>query len=286
MAVYKRGYEPYSGPLTREWPRFLVIARHAYGSVFESRFMLLFFFVCAIYPIALAIIIYLPFNGGAAALLKGHRILESDPRLFLHFLNWQGGMAYMLAGFLGPGLIAPDLANGALPLYFSRPFSRAEYVLGKMSVLAILISAITWVPGLLLFGFAAYLEGPRWLAANYGIAAAVFFGSWLWIAALCLLAMALSAWVKWRVAAGALIFAVFFVAAGFGEAIRESMHHTSAGRLLNLAADIETIWGWMLGVDPGRDLSPWSAFLALAVVCGLCYWLLARKLRAYHVERA
>jgi ABC-2 type transport system permease protein len=285
MAVYKRGYEPYAGPLTPQRARFLVIARHAFRSVFDSRFMITFFVIAAIYPLALAIIVYLPFNAGAAALLRGHRILESDAQLFLHFLNWQGTMAFMLAGFLGPGLIAPDLANGALPLYFSRPFSRAEYLFGKMSVLAILISAMTWVPGLLLFGFAAYLEGPKWLAANYHLAPALFAGSWIWIVLLCLLAMAMSAWVKWRIAAGALIFGVFFVAAGFGEALNNAAD-TRAGRLLNISADIETVWGAMLGVDPDRGITPAGALLALAVLSALCYWLLARKLRAYHVERA
>ncbi len=285
MAVYKRGYEPYDGPLTPEWSRCLAIARHAYRSVFESRFMIAFFVAAAIYPIVMAIIVYVPFNSGAASILGGRKIMASDGRLFLHFLNWQGMMAYLLARFLGPGLIAPDLANGALPLYFSRPFSRAEYVLGKMAVLAILISAITWVPGLLLFGFTAYLEGAKWLAANYSMAVALFFGSWMWIAILCLLAMAMSAWVKWRIAAGALIFALFFVAAGFGEAIYHSTGMRE-GRLINIGAVIETLWGWMLGADPGRGISPGEAALALACLCGLCYWLLVRKLRAYHVERA
>ena len=51
--------------------------------------------------------------------------------------------------------MSPDLRNNGLPLYLSRPFSRTEYVLGKMSVLLILLSAITWVPGLLLFLFQA-----------------------------------------------------------------------------------------------------------------------------------
>ena len=56
-----------------------------------------------------------------------------------------------LTAFVGPGLVSPDLANSALPLYFCRPFSRAEYVLGKCAVSVQLLSLITWVPGLILF---------------------------------------------------------------------------------------------------------------------------------------
>ncbi len=285
MAVYRRGYEPYTGTLTPGWSRFLVIARQAYRGVFDSKFMITFFVASAIYPIVLAIIVYLPFNAGAAAFLQGKKIIASDYHLFFHFLNWQGTLAYMLTGFLGPGLVSPDLVNGALPLYFSRPFSRAEYVIGKTSVLAILISAITWVPGLAVFAFTAYLEGPAWLAANYRIAVALFFGSWLWIAVLCLLAMALSAWVRWRVAAGALIFGVFFVAAGFGAAVN-GMLSTHAGYLLNIAMVIATIWARMFGAPADAGISTGAALCSLATGCGICYWLLVRKLRAYHVERA
>ena len=46
------------------------------------------------------------------------------------------------------------------------------------------------------------------------IASGIFFGAWVWILLLALLALALSAWVKWKPAAGALMFGVFFVAGG------------------------------------------------------------------------
>ena len=53
---------------------------------------------------------------------------------------------------LAPVLVSPDLVNGALPLYLSRPFSRAPSTCSaRPAVLLILLSLITWVPGLLLF---------------------------------------------------------------------------------------------------------------------------------------
>ena len=54
---------------------------------------------------------------------------------------------------------------------------------------------------------------------NSSLAVGLFFGSWVWMLVLALMALALSAWVKWKPAAGALMFGVFFVAAGFGVAI-------------------------------------------------------------------
>ena len=57
----------------------------------------------------------------------------------------QGTLAFLLTTLVGPSLIAPDLSNGALPLYLSRPFSRIQYVAGKMIVLLLLLSLITFM---------------------------------------------------------------------------------------------------------------------------------------------
>ncbi len=284
MAVYKRGYEPYDGPLTPEWSRFLIIARYAYRRVFESRFLISFFVTCAIWPLICVAMIYLPYNGAVMEWIGRRAQLPIDAGFFLRFLTWQGTLAYMLTGFIGPGLVAGDMTNNGLPLYFCRPFSRAEYVIGKMSVLAILISLITWVPGLLLFAFKGYLEGPGWALDNLRLAMALFVGSWIWILTLCFLALAMSAWVRWRIAAGALIFGIFFVAAGFGQAINASMH-TNTGFVFNIAAVIGTIWSSLFGLG-ARMISAPLAWSALIVACASCYFLLARKLRAYHVERS
>jgi len=67
-------------------------------------------------------------------------------------------------------LVTPDFANGAMPLYFSRPFSRAEYVGGRITVLLILLSLITWVPGVVLFAIQASIEGWDWTQANFWLA--------------------------------------------------------------------------------------------------------------------
>ncbi len=285
MAVYKRGYEPYEGRLTPQRWRFLIIARYAWRRLFDSRWLLIYLVLCSISPVVCAVLIYLPQNAVVGELLGKFRMLQVDPEFFRKFLSGQGQLAFILAGFVGPGLVSPDLTNNALPLYLCRPFSRTEYVLGKMSVLALLISAITWIPGLLLFGFQSYLAGFAWMAENWWIAMAIFVGSWIWILTLCLLALAMSAWVKWKLVAGTLIFVIFFVAAGFAEAISAALH-TDLGHVLNLFEVIRTIWYGLFRETEGLRLPIWVAWTALAVFCAVCYLLLNKKLRAYHVERS
>jgi ABC-2 type transport system permease protein len=285
MAVYKRGYEGYQGKLTPEWSRFLVIARQAYRRVFDSKLMLTFLVLCFGPPAVYAVIVYLPHNAGALQIFNIRRLLSIDAAFFYHFIATQGFLAFLLTAFLGPGLISADLANNALPLYFCRPFSRAEYVAGKMSVLAILLSAITWIPGLLLFAFQSYLEGWAWFHQNFYIGAALFVGSWIWILLLSLLALAMSAWVKWKLAAGALILASIFVTAGFGEAM-SAMLHTESGGLINILKDMDAVWFSLFRLANRTGLSFEAAVGALMAVSGLCLYLLARKIRAYEVERA
>src|SRR5262249_49168447 len=133
-----------------------------------------------------------------------------------------------------------DLTNNALPLYLCRPFTRAEYVIGKMSVLAILISAITWIPGLLLFIFNSYLEGASWFASNIWIAGAILLASLLLIGVYSLLSMAFSAWIKWRLAASAALFGLFMISNAVGLTINE-LFRTKWGSFFNLTMLFSTI---------------------------------------------
>ena len=209
-------------------------------------------------------------------------VLSIDNKFFFNFMSVQGVFAFLLTAFAGPGLISPDLANGALPLYFCRPFSRAEYVLGKSSVLVILLSQITWVPGLVLFVMQACLVGPSWAWSNLWIAGSLVTSSLIWIAILSLLAMALSAWVKWRIVAGALLLGVMFFGAGFGEAINAVLR-TQSGHFLNVAYLMGTVWNGLFQVDSEHAIPVVQAWVALLAYCAICLGLLMRKVRAYEV---
>src|SRR6185503_4410597 len=108
-------------------------------------------------------------------------LITIDNSFFRFFAYAQGIFAFFMALLIGPPLVARDLRNNALPLYLCRPFSRTEYVVGKMSVVMILLSAITWVPQLLLFLFQAYQEGFTWFKDNLWIASAILLASVVWI---------------------------------------------------------------------------------------------------------
>ncbi|PYT29404.1 MAG: hypothetical protein DMG58_16360 [Acidobacteria bacterium] len=288
MAVYKRSYRGYAGSVTSEWSRFAIIPRYAYRGLFRSKIMTAFFVICFIPPLVFLFLIYLANNIGSFARVFGVTGATSpfavDGEFFATYLGIQAALSFVLTAFVGPGLISGDLANRALPLYLSRPFTRAEYVIGKMSVLLMLLSLITWVPGLILFGAQGVMGGREWLSHNVWVAWAVFAGSWIWILVISLLALALSAWVKWRIAAGALLLAVFFVAAGFGEAINAVLE-VHWGRLINLMYLFATVWNRLFRTRETFEISEASAWLMLGLICAACLALLNRKLRAFEVVK-
>src|SRR5580658_7478472 len=301
MAVYKKTYRPYEGELTPGWSRFLVIPRYAFGELQSRRFLTIFYIASFIYPLVCALIIYVRHNASALTLLgvqQGARgLISINVTFFISMLGWQSMLALFLAAFIGPGLVSPDLANNALSLYLARPFSRTEYVLGKMSVLAILMSLMTWVPGLLLFGLQAYLEGGGWARDNARIIWGFFLGAWVWIILLSLLSLALSAWVKWKPAAGALVFGVFFVAAAFGATIN-AVQRTTWGSLFNIGYLVGSVWVQLMEgatrttngavffrVPIGEELPLGWCWFALFLLAAACLYMLARKIRGAEVVR-
>jgi ABC-2 type transport system permease protein len=292
MAVYEHTYKPYAGPLTTEWSRFLVIPRHAYRDVYRSQLFIAFFALCFICPLVMAILIYLHHNLTAMAIFQINlRDLAPINALFFRiFMGVQTSLAFLLTVLIGPPLISRDLANNALPLYLCRPFSRAEYVFGKMSVLVILISAITWIPGELLFFFQVYLEGAGWAASNLYIAGAIFVLSWVWIILLALLSVTISAWVKWRIAASAALFGLFIISNAIGFMV-SGVLQTRWGNLFNVFWILRTIEDGLFREPNSAGLPNWmvlptpAAWVTFALFCCGCLFLLTRKVRAYEVVR-
>jgi len=284
MAVYKRGYRRYRGPLTGRWTRFMVLPRYAWRRLYHQRQVLVPTLLALVWPLLCAGFVYLTNH---ADLLKGLdkeflQFIQVNGNFFAIFMYVQAGFAVFLAALAGPGLLAPDLANNALPLYFSRPLTRWSYGLARLTVLVGMLSVVTWIPGLLLFGLQVGLAGGWWFMANWTLGAGVVAGFLLWLLVLSLVAMASSAYVKWRVVAGAVTLAFFFILSGVAEMINNVLRVTW-GHVVNPVWAVHQVWCALLGVEPpagpGAGASAWS----LAVMILLLVLVIERKLRPVEV---
>lgn len=282
MAVHKRSYRAYAGALTPTWSRFTIITRYAFRNLFRSRMLTAYFVCCFFYPLGCAVALYLNHNLSLLTTLNIREVFTVDSDFFLHFLAVQSAFAFILTAIVGPGLVSPDLANNALPLYLCRPFSRAEYVIGKMAILLWLLSLITWIPGLILYGIEASLSGAAWAWANIGLAWGIFIGSAIEILVFSLLSLAISAWIKRKLAAGAALLGVFFFGSGLAQVINAVLE-TKNGYLIDLGNLLTTVEGSLFGHTSVVGISASSAWIALVAACFFCVALMERKVRAYEI---
>jgi ABC-2 type transport system permease protein len=302
MAVLERSYKQFQGTLTPEWSRFLIIPRHAFRDVFRSKLFTGLFAVSFVWPLVCAILIYLHYNADALAIwhISVRNLLPIDGVFFLKLVMApQAYVAFFLAMLVGPQQVSRDLTNNGLPLYLCRPFTRTEYVVGKMSIIIILVSTITWVPGLILFLLQSYLEGWSWFVDNIWIASAIFIGSLVLILLLALVSQTISAWVRWRVASRAALLGVFFIPTAFAAIVNE-IFQTHWAHIFDLQSLIANVWAGLFGTFVGRtpiesngrvlqevmsDPPLWASWFMLFLICALCLWLLSRKVKAYEVVK-
>ncbi|HWG39876.1 MAG TPA: ABC transporter permease subunit [Candidatus Acidoferrales bacterium] len=294
MAVYKRTYKAYHGQLTPAWSRFTVLTRYGLSTLFSSRPFTAYTVLCFLPFLVGLAYIYIVHSAEAQAVLGVGKTIPGTVNnvWFLSFLGFEAGMGFILAAWGGPGMITKDFANHSVQLYLSRPISRTEYLFGKVSVLAALLSCTTWIPALLLFFVKAELQGHGWLWENLWMAGSILVGCLIWIAMISLVSMAVAVWVKWRIAATALMLGIFFLLPALGQVL-DLILRTRWGSLINITHMMSIVWAHLFRLkaierhSSGFDVVPlWAAWVSLLSFCAGCFWLLDRKLRAREVERS
>ena len=286
MAVYKRRYNPYSGTLTPQWSRFFVLTRYAFAELFKSRFFVILLILSLVPILFFAGYIFVANNKTVQLLMqmRSAGLFSVENEYFIMIMVAQTQVAFLLNCWVGPVLIAGDLTNGALPLFLSRPFSRADYVLGKLAVLGLLLSAVTWIPGLLLFSLQAGLARNGWIWSHIWMVVPIIFCSAIWILMLSLISLAVSASVKLRIVATGVIFISFFVPAGIGE-MYNSIMGTYWGRLLNFTEMFRLILAKGFRQLSGNEIPVPAAWGVLILVCLLSLVILNARLKAREVVR-
>jgi len=289
MAVYEHSYRAYDGALTPPRARFLIIPRYAYRHVLRSRFFIAYLILCGFMPLSAATLIYLRHNVTALDMLhltsaQLQVALPIGAQFFRFLMTFQGTLAALLALFMGPSLLAPDMANNGLALFFSRPFTRWEYLFGKFCVLAILLSIVSWVPLMLLFLLQAALEGTTWLGQNAGIGIAILTTSALWILVLTLMTMSASVLIRRRALAIGAVVAYFFVSWAMSGTIN-MINRTTWGDIIDVTKSCGRISLSLFGVEMPDDYPIWRAWTTVILFCAGCLWLLNRKVRAYQVVK-
>lgn len=170
-------YRPFRGQLARGGRRFGPLARSTLRNALRKKLALLLFAPPAIGTVIFSFIVYAKF-----AVESGSNPMPGTPDTGPTPLSAVGGMAgnliqvremivgfhmamdffaLLIVGWYGSGLIAEDVRRKAYLLYFARPLTRLDYLLGKWLPLALLGACATLAPGIVICAVAAF-GSPHW----------------------------------------------------------------------------------------------------------------------------
>lgn len=202
------------------------------------------------------------------------------------------GILMVVTVLFGSGLVAADRAVSALPLYLSRPMTRLDYIVGKWSVVATFLAALTLFPALVLWAFDRRAVHLAAIFAFFVPVVVVYSTTILAISALCRRAMVAGLiWFGWLTVVTTLSLVLAF-RLGAVSLLALSPQHCFAAiahRVFRLEELQEVEGGTELlrVIGLHLDLPPlWLASLSLALHTLLAGFVLFRALRAEEVSVA
>jgi ABC-2 type transport system permease protein len=174
MPIHDQGYRRYAGLREAHGRTWLVIARAGVMERLRERKFLGLLLVAWLPFLVRTVQLYVAANYAQAS------FLNATPSMFRDYLAQQGVFVFFITLYVGSGLIANDRRANALQIYLSKPLSRVDYVVGKLATLLIFLTAVTWVPGILLLvmqilfaGNLAFLKANLFLFPAITVFAAV-----------------------------------------------------------------------------------------------------------------
>ena len=205
----------------------------------------------------------------------------------------------LLLGIIAPMLISYDLRSKAYLMYFSRPLSPIEYIVGKSAVIWFFLTMIATVPAMLLYVVAILLSPDlsvifdTWDVPIRILAASMVLLVPTTALALCYSSLtsenryATFAWfATWVMGFVAYQILTFAPAAG-----RPPRRRRGPGNWEDMGVDLDKwrfispyhtlvkVEGWIFGLDSGQS-SVMPFIVILVVLTGFCLWMIRRKIVA------
>jgi hypothetical protein len=195
----------------------------------------------------------------------------------------------MIVGLIAPRLIAQDVRSRAFLLYFSRPLTPREYVLGKAMTICFYLALITTVPALVLYLLGIALSpGISVVMDTYDLPVRIILASLVLIIPTTSLALCFSSLTSESRYAGYMWFATWILGWVLFSVMRTvivlqtsvtQVAFESNWSLLSLYHTLGEVQVWVFGLQP--DFSKVVPSLVLLVVITVLSWsILMRRVTA------
>jgi len=282
MPIYEESYSSWYGQLKARPQTWWVIARAGIKLLWK-KWMIVLVLLAYIPFFVRAVQIYIMTRfGDKIEIAKTVKGLQINAGFFHEFLQGQAFFLLLVFIIAGAGLIVNDRKFKALLLYFSRPVSFWDYIIGKFTIVGFYGSLITLVPGLLLFLIRVLLARD-----------AIFFNKYFWIpfsitgyVFLVLLTMGgliLAFSAASRNTTSAAIF--FFSLITFPDILQKILYKIHGMGLISLNADLKQVSSLLFGLEHPFRFSVWLGLIVLAGIILLSLGTLRIKVRPTEVVR-
>jgi len=287
VPIHDQGYRRYGGTRSPRGQAWIVIAKAGLRTFLSKKAFLGLLLISWAPFFVRAVQVY-----AAANFPQARQLLEVKAETFRQFLDQQNIWVFFITVYVGAGLIANDRRANALQLYLSKPLTRAEYVLGKLAILATFLLLVTWVPAIVLLMLQVMFAGNlTFVKANLYLFPAITLFSYMQVLTVSAAMLALSSLSSSSRFVGILYTAlIFFTSALWGVlAFALGLQHAEAGAgrpgvsWISPSADLAQVGDAIFRV-PLRYDSPWLLSLVmiilLVVISGL---VLERRVRGVEI---
>jgi len=277
MPIHDQGYRRYEGRREPHGRRWWVIARAGIMERLRERKFLGLLLFASVPFFVRTVMLYLGSNVPQAT------FLEATPSTFREFLDQQSIFVFFISIYVGSGLIANDRRANALQIYLSKPLTRVEYITGKLVTLLVFLTAVTWLPGMLLLLLQMMFAGNfTFLRANVFLFPAITLFSAILVLFSAFAMLALSSLSKSRRFVAMMYAGLIFFTAAMYQALR-GMTTSRAWAVISPEDTLDVVAA-VIFRSPGTPAVPlWAALLTIGVIIGLSIWVLERRVRGVEV---
>jgi ABC-2 type transport system permease protein len=275
MPIYDQGYRHFEGALAAPSRRFVTITAAGVRLALKRKATWVALLLASIPFFVMLVIIWIrsaaqqgsdaldPAIAGAA-----REVLSVDGARFWQafFLPHCRFIAPLLALLIGSGLIANDRRTNALEIYFSRPITKLDYLLGKLGIVLLFVLFITLGQGVLLYVFHVASQGTlAFVVESADLLLAIVVSSVVITVPMCAGILALSSLTTSARFAGLAWFGLLMITGAAG-GILEGITGTQKYWGISLIANVEQVCTRILLDDPELGF-PWQ--LALGILAGV-----------------
>jgi ABC-2 type transport system permease protein len=278
MPLHDPGYRHWKGDWTTHPYRWLAVARQGIRLLIKRKRFVFLMILSSLPFLVRAVMIYLSSAvGGYVGSLK------IEPGFFETFLSQQGFFVFIISIYAGAGLISNDLRANALQIYFSKPITRQDYILGKFGILAFFLALPTLVPAVLLYVLSILFEASLGFAPeNLGVLGAILGYSLLIIFTSGLIMIGLSSLSKSSRFAGISFAAVFFFSQALAVILSSVLRDSRLGWIA-LENNVRRLGDVLFRTESHYQFAPWISLLILAVLMTAAVWTAYRRVNAVEV---